>query len=169
MRISSSVSFSVSVTARLAGLASSGSAPELAVEILRVLRRGVEMHEGLTVVAESASAVRPSQYSASANCWSPSGRGAEREEMSKRRLGLRQKAQGDPAGEELRLDISVAPEIGPCCAAISYAMRGCPELSAMRQLRRRSLHQPSRSISLVRLARRVEQHLPGFLVAVLAP
>ena len=88
--------------------------------------------------------------------------------MSKRRLGLRQKAQGDPTGEELRLNIGVARDR----AVLRGDFIGNARLSGVERdaAIEAPLAPPAFEVDqLVRLARRIEQHLPGFLVAVFAP
>ena len=95
------------------------------------------------------------------------GGGAERQEMAERRLRLGQEAKRDPAGEELSLDIGVARDRTVLGGDVVGDAR-LPGIERNAAIEAPLLPPAFEVDQLVWLVRRIEQHLPGFLVAILA-
>ncbi len=88
--------------------------------------------------------------------------------MRERRLRLGQESQSDPAGEEFGFDIGVAGDR----TVLGGDLIGDARLAGVQ--RRAAIEAPLAPPAFgvdqpIRLARRVEHRLPGFLVAILAP
>ncbi len=153
------------VTSRCAGFGIERLTRELSVEILRILGGAVEMDDGRVLVAEGErGAAKP--IFAKGNALGAGGDAAQRQEMAQGGVRIVQEAQRDPACQELGFDIAVArdePVLGSDVvgdlrlpvverAAAVDAPLGPPIVEVEKN---------------VRLARRIEQHLPGLLAAFL--
>ena len=150
----------------IGGLGIESLAAELTVEILGIFGGAVEMHERRATVAESKRRAAEPVFGKS-DLLRALGGGAQRQEMPQRRLRLVEEAQRDPAGEELRLDIIVARD-RPVLGRDHVGDARLPGIERDTAIEAPFAPPPVGIDQLGLLARRIEQHLPGFLVAVFA-